>query len=160
MSERKMKWREQRKLANPMEIDGYLVITDPVHAKDLKMRRILCPMNTLIRGGQSCRASQQEREKKQDGTRCYSTWVFRLIVSNATAGGTASMDMNMDPKATAEQGKKRTIDGQSSRAIMEFPQLLQISKELKSPRLRPTSVLAKQRKKKPQGSLIIMAPPL
>jgi hypothetical protein len=66
-------------------------------------------------------------------TRYYSTWVFRLIVSNATAGGTASMDVNMDPTATAEPGKKRTIDGQSSRAIMNLilaAQLLQISKRI------------------------------
>lgn len=74
-----------------------------------------------VRGGQSCREREgecQQDEQNKMETRYYSNWVFRLIVSNATAGGTASMDMNMDPTATAEPGKKRTIDGQSSRAIM------------------------------------------
>jgi hypothetical protein len=62
---------------------------------------------------------KRERQNKME-TRYYSTWVFRLIVSNATAGGTASMDVNLDPTATAEPEKKGTIDGQSSRAIMNL----------------------------------------
>jgi hypothetical protein len=64
---------------------------------------------------------KKRRWKRKDGTRYYSNWVFRLIVSNATAGGTASMDMNMEEQqAPAEQGTKRRSTGKSSRAIIDF----------------------------------------
>jgi hypothetical protein len=58
------------------------------------------------------------------------------------------MDMNMEPTATREKkDDRREIFTSNHELSFARQQLLQISKELKNPRLRQTSVLAKQREK-------------
>lgn len=122
-----------------------------VPCKIPEMRRIICPpkilgskvANHAERAGRE-RARHRGEEKKQ-GEQGTIQPLFRVIVSNATAGGTSSMDMNM--KTTREQGKRAIDDSTaiftSNHRFLATPADLE---RTRNPRLRPTSVLVMERK--------------
>lgn len=119
-------------LENPMKICGISRgWFDPFHVRYLEMEEDRMPNE---HSGPSRPIMHSKREpagngnpgegaggaKQQDGPRCYSAWVFRLIVSNATAGGMTGMDLNMESKSHGRAGKERDDRRQTSRAIIDF----------------------------------------
>lgn len=111
---------------------------------------------------QRARGRVPTRRTKQDGNKV----LFKLGISTHRIECNCRWDgkhgyehgPNSHGQARKKKDDRRAIFTRNHELILAALQLLQISKELKNPRLRPTSVLgeAAREKKKPQGSLIIM----